>query len=221
MSDAPDDNPERTQHGDDDQHGGQAPGGQPQGAPAQGGQGQGYQQGPPQGGYQTGPGVGDILNIPETKTEMKVGILLNVLLSVGFAFAALGVSTISTGFGTGLGSLGGVTGGAMAITPLVGVLLGLRQSDVLDDQPLSLVYANAGVTTAVGTFVLLLLTMILGLIIAGASGQLGNVLGQMLLPYIITVVGAGLVAAGAVWTDRNVLPGPSRVAAQSQQSQAR
>lgn len=195
--------------------GGQGQGDQPQGGQAQAGGQQAYRQ---------GPGVGDIFSIPETVNEMKIGIALNVLLAVGLAFAALGMSTLQTGgFG---GGFGGFFGGATAITgplilaPLVGVVLGLRQAEILDDQPGNILYANALATTLVGTFVLMLLAMILGTLIAG-GGNLGNAIGQMLVPYLISAVGAGVVAAGAVWVDQNVLPGPSQPAPQQGQGQPR
>lgn len=171
--------------------------------------------GQPQQAYRRGPGIGDIFSIPETKNEMKIGLALNVLLSVGLAFVALGLSTMQTGFG---GGFGGVVGGGLAFTgplllaPLIGVVIGLRQADVLEDQPGNILYANALVTTVVGTFLLMLISMILGSIIAGGAGNIGQAIGQMLLPFLISAIGAGLVAAGAVWVDTNVVPGPARPA---------
>lgn len=221
MSEPNDGGPGTTQRG-----GGNQPGGQPRGRPqtgqppaGQGPQPQGASQAPPHGGYRAGPGPGDILNIPETKNELKVGIVLNLLLSVGLAVAGLGVSTIS-GFAPGFGGLGTAmsvpTSGALLLSPLVGVLLGLRQADVLEDQPDTLVYTNAGATAGIGAFALLVVSLFLAVVIAGASAGLGNALGQLMLPYVITAVGAGLVAAGAAWTERNLLPGPARANAPRQ-----
>lgn len=186
--------------------GGRAGGDQPQAEQPAGGQ-PGQEQ-----AYRRGPGVGDIFSIPETVTEMKVGLALNVLISVGLAFVALGVSTLQTGFGSGVGgAVGGglaVFSGPLVLAPLIAVVIGLRQAEVLENQPGNILYANALVTTVVGTFLMMLLTLILGSIIAG-SGNLGDAIGQMLLPFVISAIGAGLVAAGAVWVDTNVLPGPS------------
>lgn len=179
----------------------------------QGGQPAGGQPGQEQA-YRRGPGVGDIFSIPETVNEMKVGLALNVLIGVGLAFVALGLSTLQTGFGSGVGGLvgGGLAmSGPLLLAPLIGVVLGLRQAEVLDDQPGNVLYANALVTTVVGTFLLMLISLVLGSIIAG-GGNLGDAIGQMLVPFLISAIGAGVVAAGSVWVDTNVLPGPSRPA---------
>lgn len=189
----------------------------------QGGQPAGGQPGQEQA-YRRGPGVGDIFSIPETVNEMKVGLALNVLIGVGLAFVALGLSTLQTGFGSGVGGLvgGGLAmSGPLLLAPLIGVVLGLRQAEVLDDQPGNVLYANALVTTVVGTFLLMLISLVLGSIIAG-GGNLGDAIGQMLVPFLISAIGAGVVAAGSVWVDTNVLPGPSRPAdPQAGQSQPR
>lgn len=207
MSNGPDDQPGQGQGDRSDRS--QPEGEQSADQPVAGSTG-GHQQ-QPQGTYQRGPGIGDIFSIPETKTELKIGVLLNVLIAVGFGFAALGMSTLSTGFG-GFGSVGafsiGVTG-PMLVAPLVGMYLGVRQTDVLDDQPDNVVLGNAAVTAFVGVFVMLLLSLILALIIGG-SGNLGNTLGNLLLPYLITAIGAAAVAAGSGWAVENIVPGPSR-----------
>lgn len=163
--------------------------------------------------YRTGPGIGDIFSIPETVNEMKVGLALNVLVAIGIAFVSLGVSTASMGALGGFGGSGGASALAtmipLVLAPLVGAVLGLRQADVLDDQPGNVLYANAIVTTVVGTFLLMLIAMILGLVIAGA-GNLGQAISNAILPFVIAAIGAGIVAAGAVWVENNVLPGASR-----------
>jgi hypothetical protein len=166
--------------------------------------------------------MGDIFSIPETKNEMKIGVLLSVLLSVGLAFGALGLTTMSTGIGgigAGFGSIG--ISGAIVLAPVLGLFLGVRQADVLEDQPGNIPLGNAAVTAFIGSFVFLLLSLLLGLIISGSTGSLGNVLGQMILPYLITAIGAAVVAAGSAWAVRNVRPGPSRAQAPQQQGQPR
>lgn len=209
MSDAQDDTEGdggRTDAGGDP--GAQAQGGQPQGQPAG------------QQAYRQGPGVGDIFSIPETVNEMKIGVALNVLLAVGLAIAGLGLSMQQTsGFGAATG-LAMLSTGAVVLAPLVGVVLGLRQAEILDDQPGNVLYANALVTSVVGTFLLMLVSLVLISIIVG-SGNLGNAIGQMLVPYVVTAIGAGVVAAGSVWVEQNVLPGPSQPAPQQGQGQPR
>ncbi len=172
---------------------------------------------PPQQTFETGPGLGEIFNRPETTTELKIGVALNVLMGVGIAFVALGLSMQSGG-----GSIGGFFGGSLALigplvlAPLVGVVIGLRQADVLDDQPDNLLYANAAATTIAGTFLFMLVSMILGLIVVG-SGNLGQVVGQAILPFFVAAIGAGVVAGGTCWVDRNMLPSPSRPRGQGSQ----
>ena len=218
--------------------GGQPQGGQPQGGtppqggqPGQGGQpsagqpagGQpqgGYQAGhPPQGGYDAGPGIGDIFSIPETKNELKIGVLLSVLVGVGIAFGILGLATMQTGFGTGFGALSAAATNPVLIVPIVGLYLGVRQADVLKDQPQEVTLGNAAVTTFVGTFLLLLVAMVLGVLILG--GSVGNALGSVILPYLIAALGGAAVAAGSGWAVENIVPGPSRTRAHGQQQNQR
>jgi len=227
MSNSPDDQPGTRGQGGQPQ-GGQPPGGTPpqKGQPGQGGQppagqpagGQptgGYQGGhPSQGGYDTGPGIGDIFSIPETKNELKIGVLLSVLVGVGLAFGTLGLSTMQTGLGTGFGTLSPATNPVM-IVPIVGLYLGVRQADVLEDQPQEVTLGNAAVTTFVGTFLLLLVAMILGVLIVGGSA--GDAIGTMFLPYLIAALGGAAVAAGSGWAVENIVPGPSRTRAPGQQ----
>lgn len=208
MSNEPDDQPDQGQSGGHAE-GRQPEDGQPADQPA--GEASGGYQRQAQGTYQRGPGIGDIFSIPETKTELKIGVLLNVLVALGFGFGALGMSTFSAGFG-GFGSVGAVTlglTGSISVAPIVGMYLGVRQMSVLDGQPDNVVLGNAAVTTFIGVFVMLLLSLILALIIGGSS-TLGNTLGNMLLPYLITAIGAGAVAAGSAWAVENIVPGPNR-----------
>lgn len=226
MSNSPDDQPGAQGQGGQPQ-GGQSQGGQPAGGQPQGGQPQGQYQGgqPPQGGYQTGPGIGDIFSIPETKNEMKIGIVLSVLLSIGFTLVSFGLSTATSGFGGGIGGTSafalGMLGGLIA-APILGILLGIRQADVLEDQPSNILYANAGVTTFIGSFLLVFLSFTLAYFLAGPGTGYGQVVGRMILPFIITGIAAAIVASGSVWTVENIVPGPTRTKApQQQQGQPR
>lgn len=240
MSNSPDDQP-GTQGQDDQPQGGHVQGGQPgqagtpgqagapgqAGTPGQGGQptgGQppgGYQGGqPPEGGYDTGPGIGDILSIPETKNELKIGLVLNVLLSIGFALAAIGTSTLPFGGGFGVGTTAVGMTGAMAIAPLVGAILAVRQVEELEDQPDNILMGNAAVTGFAGGFVLMFLSFILSYLIAGGGG-LGQVLVDVLIMQIIAAIGVAIVAVGTVWTLQNFVPGPDRTQPPQQQGPPR
>lgn len=198
---------------DDSVDGGQGGADQPQDGQPEAGQAAGAAGQP---AYRTGPGVGDIFSIPETVNEMKIGILLNVLIAIGIGFVALGLSTQSGGGVGGFFGAGGIgTMSGLILTPLVGAVIGLRQAATIDDQPGNVLYANAVVTTLVGTFLLMLIAMVLSLLIAGSS-NLGQALGNAILPFLIGAIGAALVAAGAVWADVNVVPGPSQPASPQQ-----
>ena len=213
MSNSPDDQPGQGQgagqHGGQPQ-GGQPAGGQPAGGQPAGGQPQGqYQGGQAQaGGYQTGPGMGDIFSIPETKNEIKIGVVLNVLLSAGFAFAALGASTLPFGGAAGVGATGVGISGAMAIAPVVAVLLAIRHVDQLDDQPDNILMGTTGVTGFAGGLLLMFLSFIFSFLIAGGGG-LGQVLVDFLIMQIIAAIGVAIVAVGTVWIVQNFVPGPS------------
>lgn len=231
MSNSPDDQPGQGQGGG--QHGGQPQGGQPQGGQPAGGQPAGGQPaggqpqgqyqggGAPAGGYQTGPGMGDIFSIPETKNEIKVGVVLNVLLSIGFALAALGASTLPFGGGgVGIGATAvGVTG-AMAVAPVVGVVLAIRHVEELSDQPDNLLMGTAGVNGFAGGLLLMFLSFIFSFLIAGGGG-LGQVLVDILIMQFIAAIGVAVVAVGTVWIVQNFVPGPSQAQAPPQQGQAR
>ncbi len=241
MSNQPDDGPHGQQHGSGNQQGGRNQGGQQpagqhagqprggqQGSPPGGGRQGGYPQGAPPGGYQRGPGVGDIFSIPETQTEIKVGLVLNLLLSIGFGIAAFGLSTAPAetfgGFiavATNLGVSTGILALLVIGAPIIGLGVGLRQSGTLEEQTGSILYANAAVTALIGVLILLILSTVFGLLATGESGAIGDSLSNMILPFIIGSIGAGLLAAGAAWTDRNVLPGPSRARTPPQQGQSR
>lgn len=215
MSNSPDDQPGTQGEGNQPRGGQPGQGGEPAGAPPAGGQpGSGGPQGqyqggePPQGGYDTGPGVGDILSIPETKNELKVGLALNVLLSIGFALAAVGASTLPFGGGFGVGSTAVGMTGAMAIAPLVGVILGMRQVDELADQPDNILMGTAAATGFAGGLVLMFLSFVFSYLIAG--GPLGSVLLDVLIMQIFAAIGVAIVAAGTVWIVQNFVPGPAR-----------
>lgn len=204
-----------TARGNQGGHQGQPAGGQqpPQGGqqPASnaGAQGQGPPGQPPQGQYQTGPSIGDIFNRADTKTEIKIGTILFTLVTIGFGVTGFGAAISSGGGGVGTGSsLGGIAGGAASMivllfVPIVALVIGLRQADVLTGVPANLVYANAAATSFLGT----LATFVVGLVfflIGGAGGAIGDMIGAMIGPVIFAGLGAAIVAAGSVWVKLNI-----------------
>ncbi|MEF8775117.1 MAG: hypothetical protein V5A43_01275 [Haloarculaceae archaeon] len=164
--------------------------------------------------------MGDILSIPETKTEIKIGLVLNGLLSIGFALAALGATTLPFGGGFGVGSTAVGMTGAMAIAPLAGAILAVRQVEELEGQPDNILMGTAAVTGFAGGLVLMFLSFIFSYLIAGGGG-LGQVLVDILIMEIIAAIGVALVAVGTVWTLQNFVPGPTRTQPPQQQGPPR
>jgi len=184
-------------------------------------QGAGGPQGQAPGGYQRGPSVGDIFSMPDTMDEMKLGVGIFTAIGVGVAIAAILMSLFQ---GAGGAVIGGILLiGSMALGPGIGALLGLRQDDELEDQPDTIVSANAGVTTAIGTIVLGLVGAIgvtvggqLAMGGAGGGGFGGGMsgvgtggLGNLILPLLLIGISAGVTAALTVWIVRSLLaPNP-------------
>ncbi len=184
------------------------PQGQPQGQPpAQQPQGS-YQQGGARQPVQTGPSVGDIFSRLETLNEMKVGIAAFTLIGVG-----AGLVTILSGLSAGGGSVFGfgvlIAIGSLAVTPALGGLFGLRQSDNLEDTPDTLTYATAAVTGAAGTVLLGIIVVIAAVIAAPVGGGGGGGAGQLFLALIFAAIGAAVAGAGTAWGARN-LPSDGR-----------
>ena len=214
MSDEPGD-----RSGEGGQGGGNGPagGGQPAGGPPQGA---GAPQGQPAGGYQRGPGVGDIFSMPETMDEIKLGVGLYTAIGLGVAVAAILMSLLQ---GVGGAVIGGILLiGSMALGPGIGAILALRQDEELEDQPDNIVYANAGATTAIGTIVL----GIIGGIGVTVGGQLASPgmggggmgggmsvgtsgIGNLILPLILIGISAAVTAVFTIWLVRSLLaPNP-------------
>lgn len=188
---------------------------QPQGQPAPQQPQGGYQQGGARQPVQTGPGVGDIFNRLDTKNEMKVGIAAFTIIGVGAGLVTiLSGLTSEGGLGFGFGVL--IAVGSLAVTPALGGLFGLRQSDTLDDVPDTLAYATAAVTGAVGTVLLGIIVVIASAIAAGGGGGGGGA-GQLFLALIFAAIGSAVAGAGTAWGARN-LPSDGRAPAQPPQA---
>lgn len=188
-------------------------GGQPQGQPAAQQPQGGYQQGGARQPVQTGPSVGDIFSRLDTKNEIKVGIAAFTLIGVGAGLVTiLSGLTSQGGLGFGFGVL--IAVGSLAVTPALGGLFGLRQSDNLNDTPDTLTYATAAVTGAAGTVLLGIIVVIASAIAAGGGG--GGGAGQLFVALIFAAIGSAVAGAGTAWAERN-LPSDGRGPAQPPQ----
>lgn len=189
--------------------------GQPGGSQPQGGAGGPQGGGQPPRQYDTGPGVGDIFNRPETKAELKIGSVFYAMVAIGLGIAALGSSLISGGTG-GVGGLAlsgaAAIGIALLLGPIIALVVGVRQADALSDQPGNLLYANAAVTAFVGTIVVYVIGLIIMLVTATgpATPNLGQVISNTIGPIIVAGIGSGVTAAGAAWAVTSIVPGPSQ-----------
>lgn len=162
------------QGGPQGQPGGQPQAGQPGGQPAGGPGPQGPPQGAPRQPVQTGPSVGDIFSRPDTKEAILSGVVLYAMLGVGLFVAAFLIPLATNAFTMTLMLLG-----ALALGPLLAVILADRQDEELKSVPDTLVYATSAVTALGGT-------VAYG-IIAAIGGAVGDSIGSG---------GAGLVSAG-------------------------
>lgn len=197
--------------------GGQAPGGQAGGGQAPAGQAAGGQYGGQQPQYNTGPGVGDIFSLPETMAEIKFGLVAFGLVGLGSGLGLLGISAGmgGSGFGAAMAAIGAISSlmaVPIAICSVLAYVIGVRQSDKLESQPGNIAYATAAVTSGLGSIVAFLLAALLTMAGAGAFG-----FGGVLLPLIMTAVGAAVISAGVVWANRSLLAPSRGVPAQQRQ----
>lgn len=204
MSDAP---------GENTGESGQAGGNQPQGGQRAGGAPQGQ---PPQGAYQTGPGISDIFSRPETMKEIKVGLLVYAIISAGLGIGAFGLTTIS-GTGAAMMAAGFVFLLTMLSPFILGAaiagFLGLRHASELDDEPQNLLLGTSAFTGFAGTIVMFVVGFIFSMLAASGSGSGGGgggsgALGDMILPLLIVCVGAAIAGAGCAWVGQNILAQP-------------
>lgn len=223
MSDTPDDGQGERQSTGNRPQGGQGP------PPQQGGsQPQGEAAGAPRGGYQRGPSLGDIFSMPDTKAEMKLGVVLYAAVGVGVAVAGILAPLVQGAAGSFVGGI--VLLGSLALGPGIGGLLAIRQEEDLDDVANKLVSANAAVTAAIGTLVLGIiggLGVTIGSNLAGPSlgggtggGMSVGGLAQVFIPLIVVAIGAAVTGALMVWAIRGPLsPSPAPAARGGAQQQ--
>ena len=185
---------------------GQPPGGPgPQGA--QGGPQGGYQQGGRRQPVQTGPSVGDIFSRPDTKEEIVSGVVLYAMLGVGLFVAAFLIPLAANVF-----TMSFMLFGALALGPLLAVILADRQDEALESVPDTLVYATSAVTALGGTVAYGIIAAIGGAIgdSIGSGGGAGLVSagfspGDYIIGAILVAIAGAVAAAGLVALNRTVL----------------
>lgn len=161
------------------------PGGQPQGQAA--GQPQGQPQGQP---AQTSPSLVDELQRPRVMTHIKTTVAMFALVGVGLGLSSLFTMALA---GTALGrDLLGLAGSVVVVLlgPPLAVVFGIRLNDFLDEDT-RLVAAAAGVSSAVGFFVMGLLATIF--IVLGSNG--GVDFGDLFAPLVLGMVPPAVVGA--------------------------
>jgi hypothetical protein len=177
--------------------GGQPPGQQPQG---------GYQQGGARQPVQTGPSVGDIFSRPDTKEEMISGVVLYAMLGVGLFVAAFLIPLATSVFTMSL-----MLFGALALGPLLAVVLADRQDEALDSVPDALVYATAAVTAIGGTIAYGIIAAVGGAIGDSVGSGGGGVItagfspGDYILGALLVAIAGAVAAVALVALNRTVL----------------
>jgi len=222
MSDEPGDSSgESGQGGGNHPTGGRGGGNQPAGQQPQGANG------PPgqQAAYQQGPGIGDIFSRPETVKELKVGLLIYAVISIGLGIGAFGLTT--AGGGASMMAAGFVVLLTMLspfiLSAVIAGFLGLRQARELDEEPENLILGTAAVTGFAGTIVMFVVGFVFSMLAAGGSGGGGGgsgAIGQLIVPLLMVCLGAAIAGAGCAWIARNVLakqPRPRSAPASHQQ----
>jgi hypothetical protein len=131
------------------------------------------------------------------------------MFGIGSAFTgSSGAQAIAGGF-----AVLGTIGAPLAVSAALALLIGRNIGEELDDVMDNLVFATAGVTTAVGTIVTYFITIImLGL----GTGSIS--FNNLILPIILGAIGSAVIAAGTLWAEENLL-GPSGVPPQQGQQQ--
>lgn len=177
--------------------GGQPPGQQPQG---------GYQQGGARQPVQTGPSVGDIFSRPDTKEGIISGVVLYAMFGVGLFVAAFLIPLATSVFTMSL-----MLFGALALGPLLAVVLAERQDEALDSVPDALVYATAAVTAIGGTMAYGIIAAVGGAIGDSVGSGGGGVItagfspGDYILGAILVAIAGAVAAVALVALNRTVL----------------
>lgn len=206
MANSPDDSPGANQHNHSNQHTGHSGGGQSQGA---------HQGTAPQGGYQTGPNLSDVLNVPATVTEIKIGLVVYAAIAIGLGIGAFGLMTVG-GTSTGFNATALFVVFVTLLSPFflgaaIAGVLGLRHARVLADQPQNLLLGTAAVTGFAGTIVMFVVGFVFSVLAAGGSGSGGGgQIADFVLPLLIVCIGAALAGTACAWAGRNILPRAGR-----------
>ena len=142
------------------------------------------------------PGLGDIFNRTDTKTELKLGVAVFGLVGVGLGLGVVLADAFESGvFGWGLLAAG------IVLAPLLAVLIGQRQSGELAGLPDNVTYGTAAITAIAGT-------LTLGVVVWVFGGILDDFavpdLGDFLLPVIGMGLGAAVAAVGVIWVMENL-----------------
>lgn len=154
--------------------------------------------------------MGEIFNRPETKSEMKIGIIIYAAISVGLGITGFGLSL--AGGGGAAGTFGGaglvILLGALLLSPLIAAVLGLRVADGLDEQPDNFIYGTVAVIGFVGTIVSFVIGIVFFVISSsGPGGASTNVIGNLILPLLLAAIGVAIAGVITAWAELNVVPG--------------
>jgi hypothetical protein len=132
------------------------------------------------------------------------------MFGIGSAFS--NASGAASAFASGIAVFGSI-GAPLAINSLLAYFIGGEIGDELADIEDNLVFATAGVTALAGSIIAFFLSWImLGL---GAGSVSFN---NLILPIILSGIGAAIIAAGRIWVDENLLA-PSGVPPQQGRQQ--
>jgi hypothetical protein len=167
----------------------------------------------------TGPSVGDIFSRTDTLDQIKLGVVMYAIVGFGVGLALFGIGNAFSGgsglagaFTSGIAIFGSI-GAPLAINPLLAYFIGGEIGDELTDVEDTLVFATAGVTALAGSIVAFFLSWVmLGL---GAGAVSFN---NLILPIILSGIGAAIIAVGRIWAEENLL-GPSGVPPQQGRQQ--
>jgi hypothetical protein len=166
----------------------------------------------------TGPGIGDIFSRNDTLDEIKFGVALYALVGFGIGLpmfalgSAAGGSQGLQGLGAAIAAAGSV-GAPIAVSAVLGLLLGDRIGEELSEIPDNLVLATAGVVGVAGGIITFLISWVM-LGIGAGSVSFNN----FILPLVLTAIGAAIIAVGRIWIEENLI-GQSVPAQQPPQQQ--
>ncbi|NGM68550.1 hypothetical protein G6M89_05905 [Natronolimnobius sp. AArcel1] len=151
--------------------------------------------------------VTDIINKESTKTQLMV--IVGVFAGVGIGMGITGYFTFDM-FASGEEGVDAMTGAIIGIaafmgvaiaTPILGALLAVRASSVLQSEPDNQVFATVGAGAFVGHVLAFILA---SFIITQQLGEgSGFEFGEMIVDTVLAAVGAALASVVAVYLVRN------------------